>query len=85
MVSLSLRMNACEHYILSEHLGQQKGVVARFDPGMIWGAFPAPPSRHHGVGPWPAELEHPVEDVTSDHGLSRMRDAAPRPQAASEY
>ncbi len=43
-----------------EHHG---GVVARFDPGAIWAAFPVPPSRHHGVGLWPAELGHPVEDV----------------------
>ena len=54
------------------------GVVARFDPGSIWAAFPAPPSRHHGVGLWPAEFGHPVEDVTPDHGLTRLCDAVPR-------
>ena len=61
------------------------GVVARFDVGSIWAAFPVPLSRHRGVGLWPAEFDHPVEDVTPDHGLSRLRDAVPRLQAASEH
>ena len=32
-----------------------------------------PPSPHHGVGLGPAELGHPVEDVTPDHGLPSGR------------
>ena len=63
----------------------RSGVVARFDSGVIWAAFPAPPSRHHGVGLWPAKLEHPVEDAAPDHCLSRLRDAVPRLQAAPEH
>lgn len=45
----------------------------------------APPSRHRGVRLRPAELGHPVEDVTPDHGLSRLRVAVPRFQAPSEH
>ena len=49
------------------------------------GRIPNSPSRHHGVGLWPAKLEHPVEDAAPDHGLSRLRDATPCLQAASEH
>ncbi len=48
------------------------------------GRFPTPLSRHHSVGLRPAELGHPVEDVTPDHDLSRLRVAVPRLQAVSE-
>ena len=85
LLSIFLAVLPAEKSIKSAKNTLCMGVVARFDPGSIWAAFPAPPSRHHGVGLWPAELDHPVEDVTPDHGLSRMRDAAPRPQVASEY
>ncbi len=61
------------------------GAVARFDPGASRAAFPTPRSRHHGVGLRPAELGHAVEDVTSDRGLSPLRVAVPRLQAASEH
>ena len=62
-----------------------KGVVARFDSGAIWAAFPPLCSLHHGVGLRPAELGHPVEDVTPDHNLSLLRVAVPRLQAASHH
>ena len=61
------------------------GAVARFNPGASRTASPTPRSRHHGVGLRPAELGHPVEGVTPDHGLSRLRVAVPRLQAASEH
>ena len=61
------------------------GVVARFNAGASRAAFPPLCSPHHGVGLWPAEFGHPIEDVTSDHGLSRLRDAVPRLQAASKH
>ena len=67
------------------NLGVEIGVVARFDSGAIWAVFPPLCSRHHGVGLWPAKLGHPVEDVTPDHGLSLLRVAVPRLQAASEH
>ena len=49
------------------------------------GRIPNSPSRHHGVGLWPAKFDHPVEDVTPDRGLSPLRVAVPRLQAASEH
>ena len=61
------------------------GAVARFNPGASQAAFPAPRSRHHGIGVRLAELGHPVENVTPDHGLSLLRVAVPRLQVASEH
>ncbi len=59
--------------------------VARFHPGASGATFPTPRSRHHGVGFQPTEFGHLVEDVTPDRGLSPLRLAVPRLQAASEH
>ena len=61
------------------------GVVARFNAGARGAAFSPLCSRHHSVGLRPGELGHPVEDVTPDHGLFRLRDAVPRLQTASKH
>ena len=63
---------------------RRHGVVARFDSGASRGRFPNS-SRRYGVGLRSAELGHPVEDVTPDHGFSRLRVEVPRLQAGSEY
>ena len=63
----------------------RRGAVARFNPSASRAAFPTLRSRHHGVGLRPAELGHPVQDVTPDHGLSALRVAVPRLQASSEH
>ena len=49
------------------------------------GRFPSCRSRRHGVGFRLAKLGHPVKDVASDHRLSRLCLAVPRPQAASKH
>ena len=66
-------------------LGERNGAVARINPSASQAAFPTPGSRHDGVGLRPTELGHPVKDVTPDHGLSPLRVAVPRPQAAPEH
>ena len=63
----------------------KRGRCCTIRPRRDLGRIPNSPSRHHGVGLRPAELGHPVEDVTPDHGLSLLRVAVPRLQAAPEH
>jgi len=70
---------------LQLQFGCDYGVVARFNGSANWAFLPTRPSRHDGVGVRSAELGHPIEDVTPDHGLFRLRCASPRPQAATEH